>query len=156
MNEKIKLLISDDEKHIQRIVTNMLEIDYDIEFFYADNGKDCQEILENNDIDIVISDIRMPKKTGIQVLTELKGKIVGVPFIFITGTKDVKYVVECLRLGAFDLIEKPFNIEVLIEVFNRAVEYRELFVMTRQFFKDNSSDGFFPAEVLERLTKSLV
>lgn len=76
----------------------------------ASDGAGALEIVANNDVDVIVSDISMPKLDGMGLLRELRGRGFRRPFIFATGAARHESTVEALRMGAFDFLEKPFEL----------------------------------------------
>jgi two-component system response regulator FixJ len=70
----------------------------------------------------IVSDIRMPEMSGIELHEELRRRECSIPLIFITGHGDVPLAVDAMRRGAIDFIEKPFNEETLVHAINRALD----------------------------------
>ncbi len=118
--EKI-ILVVEDEPEIQKLIAMGLE-ELGAKILSAFNGKQALEILRNNEIDAILSDIRMPQMDGIQLLKEIRALEIEIPFVVLTGNGDKECAVEALRLGALDFIDKPFNEEELVEVMGKAVE----------------------------------
>lgn len=120
------ILIADDEDEIVKIVTECLSAEG---FTSLDTARDGQEAIEKfNTIghDLVIVDIMMPKRSGIEVLRHIKAVGPESQVIIITGNADKKSAITAVRLGAYDYIEKPFDIDSLSRVVKRAVEKRLL------------------------------
>lgn len=109
---KTSLLFVDDEPDIlttyQEIFGDMVEAVH-----LATNGIEALEILRTQPIDVIVSDISMPKMDGIELLEKVRQQNVAIPFIIVTGYGDKGNAVKALRLGAFDLIDKPIRIETL-------------------------------------------
>jgi two-component system response regulator FixJ len=83
------------------------------------------ERLEHIEAGCIITDVRMPGLTGIELLRRLQKRDGSLPVIVITGHADVPLAVEALKAGAFDFIEKPFDDELLISVVRKALRVRE-------------------------------
>jgi DNA-binding NtrC family response regulator len=134
----MNLLIIDDDKSVSSSLTNFIKIEFKIEIFNAGNGQDALDIIKNNEIDIVLSDINMPGINGIELISKIKqqkpDKIVDV--ILMTGYPDMNSVLNALRNGAYDYIKKPINIEELVLILQRAIDHQTLIKENTQF-KDN-------------------
>ena len=72
----------------------------------------------------IVSDVRMPGLSGLELQNELRARAVGAPLILITGHGDIAMAVRAIKAGAFDFIEKPFDNEVLLDAIRRAVASR--------------------------------
>ncbi|MBU1344332.1 MAG: response regulator [Proteobacteria bacterium] len=119
MNQ-IKLLLVDDEKAFLDTITKRLEKrDLNVSAVYS--GKDALVELENNhSIEVVILDVKMPEMDGIQTLIEIKKKVPLVEVIMLTGHATVETAIDGMKLGAFDYLMKPCDIEVLVNKVNDA------------------------------------
>ncbi|PLX17683.1 MAG: hypothetical protein C0601_06540 [Candidatus Muiribacterium halophilum] len=103
-----KVLLIDDENIIRRNMRFFLE-DYEFQVFEAENGEIGLERFKENYPDIVLVDLRMPKKGGIEVIREIKSVSPETPVIVVSGTGVVKDAIEAVREGAWDYISKPVN-----------------------------------------------
>ncbi|GHV19429.1 acetoacetate metabolism regulatory protein AtoC [Spirochaetia bacterium] len=120
---EFKLLVVDDEKGIREGLAEALEIDgYAVET--ADNGDDAWKRYQKGDIDLVITDLRMPGISGDELLNRIKKETPGVPVIVLTGHGTVKDAVEAMRNGAWDFITKPVYIDRLLIIVKRALANR--------------------------------
>lgn len=110
-----KILIVDDEVDLREIVASELEF-AGATIFQAENVSHAQEILNHQKVDLIVSDIRMPGGTGIDLLKFIKSKDVeSPPIILITGFADIT-LEDAYHLGAEALINKPFKLEELIKL----------------------------------------
>lgn len=108
----INVMVIDDSAFMRRILKQMLEADNCIKLTTeAINGKDALKKI-NEDIDVIISDIEMPKMDGLETLKELRKNYKGIPVIMFSSLtkKGSKQTIEALKFGAFDFIEKPSNV----------------------------------------------
>jgi DNA-binding NtrC family response regulator len=106
------ILLVDDEKDFVEMLALRLEAAGD-KVTPAYDGKTCLERLENNAIDVVILDIKMPGMDGIQTLREIKNKYPLVEVILLTGHGSTETAVQGMKLGAFDYLLKPADFEDL-------------------------------------------
>lgn len=119
MTIKHNLLIADDEPDLlEQLVELMSGFGYPIL-----TAKDGKEMLEkasdtSNNVLAILSDIKMPVMTGLDVLKILREKQIETPIVFLTGYSSKDLVVEALRLGAMDFLEKPFDYDELKKVFS--------------------------------------
>ena len=88
----------------------------------AANGREALDLLEAEPVDAILCDLKMPVMGAIQVMREAIQQHSHVPVIIITGQGTVANAVECIRKGAYDFITKPFRIDHLITVVQRAID----------------------------------
>jgi two-component system, sensor histidine kinase and response regulator len=124
MQKKIKILIIDDESIIIKSCLRILQNDnYAIDAAYS--GDEGVRLAGEKDYDIVITDIKMPGLSGMEVLASLRKNKPEVTVIIFTGFATVETAREALKMGAFDYIPKPFSKEELRNVVDNAVKARE-------------------------------
>jgi DNA-binding NtrC family response regulator len=114
---KPKILVCDDEEGIRESLKLILEKDYDVVF--AESGDDAIMKMKASPMDMVILDIKMPKKDGLETLKELKKINPPAKVIIATGYKSVETAQEAIRLGAADYVVKPFDREKITKVVQR-------------------------------------
>jgi two-component system nitrogen regulation response regulator NtrX len=119
------ILIVDDEPSIVQSLSGLLT-DEGFEIITASNGYEALKIIDSESPDLVLLDIWMPGIDGIETLKEIKKSSATVPVIIITGHGNVETAVKATKLGAFDLIEKPLNIDKVIVSINNALNFRRL------------------------------
>lgn len=128
---KFTLLIIDDEKNIREGLAANFEMDgYNVKL--AENGKQGLEFLAKGDIDLVITDLRMPGISGEEVLRKVTTETPGVPVIVLTGHGSIDSAVDAMRNGAYDFLTKPLNLDQLSLIVKRALEARELSLQHKQ------------------------
>jgi len=88
----------------------------------AVNGREALDLLDTELVDAILCDLKMPVMGAIQVMQEVMERYPRVPVIIITGQGTVANAVECIRKGAYDFITKPFRIDHLITVVQRAID----------------------------------
>ena len=122
-----QILIIEDEEPIRRVMVRILsEESASYEITEAEDGKKGLSKLEKNSFDLVLCDIKMPKMDGIEVLQAAKAKGIYVPFIMLTGHGNVETAVEAMKLGAFDFIAKPPDLNRLLTAVRHAIENKTL------------------------------
>jgi DNA-binding NtrC family response regulator len=125
-----KILIVDDEKAIRRTLKEILEYEkYDIE--EAEDGEIGLEKIEKNNYDVIILDVKMPKKDGIEVLTEMQQKGIDTPVIVLSGHGNIETAVEAVKKGAFDYIPKPPDLNRLLITVRNAMDKVSLVTETK-------------------------
>ncbi len=119
------ILVVDDEPNYQVVLAEILR-DEGFEVFTANSGIEGLPIVQNTDLDLVISDMKMPGMDGIQFLENIKKINRQLPVILITAYAEVEMAVEAMRLGAFTYIAKPFSNEAQLASGSKALEHYEL------------------------------
>ncbi len=119
------ILIADDEKSMREMLEIMLT-DKGYRIFTASSSKEASEVLNNNDIDLLISDMKMPSDGGIGLLKNSLRLDKARPVIMITAYASAGSAVEAMKLGAFDYLTKPFKLDEIELVVRNALERRNL------------------------------
>ncbi|MDL1963660.1 MAG: sigma-54 dependent transcriptional regulator [Deltaproteobacteria bacterium] len=119
------ILIVDDEPSILQSLSGLLA-DEGFEIKTATNGYEGLKIIEEGSPDLVLLDIWMPGIDGIETLKEIKKNYPTIPVIIITGHGTIETAVKAIKLGAYDLIEKPLSIDKVIVTINNALNFRRL------------------------------
>lgn len=115
MTHHMKMLCVDDNEDLRtNLAQQFLNEDFDVET--ANDGQMAIEMIAKNQYDIVLLDLKMPRMDGVEVLKELK-KINKYPHvIMLTGVDDVQTAIECVKLGAKDYIQKPYDPQDLLHI----------------------------------------
>ena len=122
-----KILIIEDEEPIRRVLVRILkEEDHSFEIYEAPDGKKGLDLLKNESFDLVLCDIKMPKVDGIELLQRTRKNNSSIPFIMLTGHGNIETAVESMKLGAYDFISKPPDLNRLINSVRNALEKKEL------------------------------
>lgn len=142
MEPKKRLLVIDDEPAIREGVRRILESEsFEVETF--GNGHAALENLKSKTFDLVITDLKMPGMSGIDVLRSIKEVQPDMPVIFITGYSSVDSAVEVMKLGAVDYIAKPFTPEEMLQVVKAALEQSVVELEDLYLCKElRDTDGF--------------
>ena len=134
-----KILIVEDEKSISNILENILSDEIQgSEITIAENGLDAYKLIEKNDFDLIISDIKMPKLSGNELLTQSLSIKPESVFLMISGHADIDTAVTCLKNGAYDFISKPIDINRLITSVKNALEKKDLQNTKNSLIKENT------------------
>ena len=122
-----KILIIEDEEPIRRVLVRILtDEDSSFEIHEAYDGKKGLDLIKNDSYDLVLCDIKMPKVDGIELLQRTRKTNSTVPFIMLTGHGNIETAVESMKLGAYDFISKPPDLNRLINSVRNALEKKEL------------------------------
>jgi two-component system nitrogen regulation response regulator NtrX len=120
-----KVLVVDDEINITKTIKEVLE-DYGFSVITLNEGSNTLGILNVEDVDLVLLDLLMPSVNGIEILKEIRKQFPMLPVVMISGHGTISSTVECIKLGAFDFIEKPISIDKLVSTVKNALKFREL------------------------------
>jgi DNA-binding NtrC family response regulator len=137
-----KLLIIDDERGIRNTLREILA-DEGHEVEVAENGKQGLEMAQAKAYDLIFSDIKMPEMDGLELLTALKAgeEAIDTPVVMITGHGDVETAVQALKLGAYDFLLKPLDLNRILITTKNAVESKSLKQETKQLRKKVAAKG---------------
>ncbi len=137
MNNKSlgKILIVDDEKNIREGLRKAIELD-NYEAITAEDGLMALKILQSEEIDLVITDLKMPNMSGEDLLKRIIQKDKDIPVIVLTGHGTIEIAVKLVRLGAYDFLEKPPHLQKLSLLLKRALEKKKLEIENRELHKE--------------------
>lgn len=122
-----KILIIEDEAAIRRVLHNILAEEFPKhQIFDAEDGVKGLELLQKETIDLVLCDIKMPKMDGIEVLEKGKKLSPDTHFVMISGHGDLDTAVQTMRLGAFDYISKPPDLNRLLQTVRIALDRKQI------------------------------
>jgi DNA-binding NtrC family response regulator len=139
---KFRLLVVDDEKNIREGLAASLEMDgFQVETSAA--GDDAWNRFQRGDIDLVITDLKMPRISGEELLKRICAETPGVPVIVLTGHGTVETAVEAMRNGAYDFLTKPVNLDRLSLLVKRALQNRELVLKHRRLEEELEQKKLF-------------
>ena len=136
------ILIVDDEKAIRDSLKIVLE-EEGFKTDIASDGEEALQKLSENDFDLVISDIKMPKIDGMQLLDEASKKYPQLFFIIMTAYAEVKTAIDALHKGAYDYLIKPVEFDDIIARVKRLMDYRKLELEVKSLRGRISSDSGF-------------
>ena len=122
-----KILIIEDEEAIRRVLLKILSEENPLyQVFEAADGLSGTELIKREDFDLVLCDIKMPKMDGVEVLEAAKKIKPEIPIVMISGHGDLETAVNTMRLGAFDYISKPPDLNRLLNTVRNALDRKEL------------------------------
>lgn len=124
-----KILIIEDEPAIRRVLTKILSEENDnYQVEEAEDGIMGMEKIKNTDFDLILCDIKMPKMDGVEVLEATKKIKPEIPIVMISGHGDMETAIQTMRLGAFDYISKPPDLNRLLNTVRNALDKKQLVV----------------------------
>lgn len=124
MDTKATVLVVDDENGIRESFNMILKDEYHV--LLAETGEEALDMFRNNPVDLILLDILLPDINGIELLERLKGMDPNTEIIMVTGVKEIQPAVKAIKLGAYEYIIKPFVVEDIINVIDRALEKNNL------------------------------
>lgn len=158
-NNKTTILLVDDEKSIRETLKILLE-DAGYKVLLAKDGFEALEYLKDYIIDILITDLRMPKMDGIELMEKALEIYSYIQIIFISAYADIKCAVKAIKMGAFDYIQKSFCVEELLVTVEKAVERKRLieenYKLRKQIEKSYQYDGVIGKSEKMQLLFSMV
>jgi two-component system response regulator HydG len=121
MNKGKKLLIVDDDPSFNEMLSNyLLRNDFMVES--AHSGQSALELLKNHKFDLVLTDFKLPKMNGLELIEIIKKEKAQIPVILITNYADIRTAVQSIKLGAYEFVNKPVNPDELLKTIEKALE----------------------------------
>jgi DNA-binding NtrC family response regulator len=121
----IRVLIAEDDKNLRRVLMNELS-DEAFHVEGVESGLEVMDLLENDDYDVLLLDLNMPGLGGMEILKRIKASGVPSEVVILTGNITANTAVEAMKLGAYDYLTKPFKMEELKAVLEKASEKKRL------------------------------
>jgi signal transduction histidine kinase len=129
------VMVVDDDPHILNIVSLLLQ-ENSYETIPCRSGAAALEKLQHSDVDVVLTDIKMPNGfSGIDLLDQIHARYPELPVILMTAFADLETAIDAIKKGAFDFLTKPYKKEQLIYAIEKAIKYRVLTEMERDYRK---------------------
>ncbi|NTU92771.1 MAG: sigma-54-dependent Fis family transcriptional regulator [Chlorobiaceae bacterium] len=115
------VLIADDDSSSRKLLGHFIsKMGYNTQF--AEDGEICIELINKSPVDILLLDINMPKKDGFDVMSYLAERNIRIPVIMVTASNEIPLAVRCIKMGAYEYLTKPLDIERLRIVFRNAIK----------------------------------
>lgn len=151
-----KILVIDDQKSIRNTLKDILEYESH-EVTLAENGEEGIDLFEKDKFDIVLCDIKMPNMDGMEVLNIIVGKNHEIPVVMISGHGNIDTAVEAIKIGAYDFIEKPLDLNRLLVTIRNAQERKDLVVETKVLKRKVSKtyDMIGESEAIEKVKEMI-
>ena len=128
-----RILIIEDEASIRRVLVKILtEENAQYQVFEAEDGLVGTEMIKKDDFDLVLCDIKMPKMDGVEVLEAVKKIKPEIPMVMISGHGDLDTAVNTMRMGAYDYISKPPDLNRLLNTIRNALDRKQLVVENKR------------------------
>ena len=131
MLNTIKIILIDDDQAIIEALTEMLELE-DFQVESHSRADKAIALLDRNSAAVVLSDVRMPKMDGMNLLARLQKLDNELPVLLMSGHGDIPMAIEAMKEGAYDFLEKPLQPAQLINQLQRAAEKRQLVLENRK------------------------
>jgi DNA-binding NtrC family response regulator len=128
MSRKFNLLIVDDEESLRSLLESELEESEEFTVDTAGDGGQAINLIQAKVFDVILLDIRMPRVSGIEVLKFVQEYSPTTQVIILTNYADVKTAIETIKLGAYDFLAKPYDMDELFNTIHRAIERKQLFI----------------------------
>src|SRR5687768_5695221 len=146
------ILVVDDERDMRLLLRYQLEQEgYHVT--EASDGKAALRVLRESQPGVIITDVRMPFMSGLELLREVKQLHPATEVIVATGYAEVETAIECMRAGAFDLLRKPFDIHEMYSCVSRALDRHRLNVSADLV---RASQAFFATSEFARIPQAIV
>ncbi len=123
--ERERILIVDDEESVRNVIRQIFE-EAGYEVITAASGLEALEQLSRQDIGTALLDIKMPGMSGMELLGKLTADWPDICVVMVTCVADMETAIEAMKLGAYDYITKPFNLDDTVVTIRRAIERRDL------------------------------
>src|SRR5215208_7556558 len=146
----VDCLVVDDEPRLRQVLVHLMRND-GFRCFEAGNGAEAIELLEKQQVTLIMSDLRMPKIDGIELLKQVRLRWPDTAMVMITAVADVEVAVSCLAIGAMDYLTKPFHLEEVRARVIQALERRRLILENRGYQESLQEKVAIQARRLEEL-----
>jgi putative two-component system response regulator len=143
-------LVVDDEPRLRQVLAHLMRSDGFV-VLEAGNGEEALAQLQLHPITLVMSDLRMPRMDGLELLRQVRARWPDVAVVMITAVADVEVAVSCLAIGAMDYLTKPFHLEEVRARVAQAMENRRLVIENRGYQESLQEKVAVQARRLEEL-----
>lgn len=121
-----RILIVDDEPNMLRLLKTVITDKTDYEVLTTNNPLEAAKLIQEEDLDLVITDLKMPLVDGMDLIDITKKHDVNLPIIVITAYGTIETAEEAVQKGAYDFITKPFRREAILITIKRALEWEKM------------------------------
>ncbi|NOX19019.1 MAG: sigma-54-dependent Fis family transcriptional regulator [Chlorobi bacterium] len=138
--ENINILISDDDETLCYLLKEeLINEGFNVDIVY--DGKYAIDKLKNKKYDLLLLDLDMREVSGVDVLKFVNENVPNIEVIVLTAKTEVRTAIECIKLGAYDYITKPYEFDQLLVVITRAIEHKNLFIQNTLLKKKVTKAG---------------
>ncbi|MEK7250811.1 MAG: sigma-54 dependent transcriptional regulator [Bacteroidota bacterium] len=141
MAKKYNLLIVDDEEYLRTLLESELGDSDEFTVDTASDGSQAINKIQQKVYDVVLLDIKMPRVSGIEVLQFVQEYSPTTQVIILTNYADIKTAIQTIKMGAYDFLAKPYDIDELFNTIHRAIERKELFIDNKLMKSELSRKG---------------
>lgn len=138
---KNTILVVDDEHGVRQSFQMLLKDDYN--FLLAKNGQEAKDIFVKNSIDLVLLDILLPDEDGLKLLAKIKDISPETEVVMVTAVNEIKTAVKAIKSGAFEYIIKPFIVDDVLTIINRALAKRQKVGKEARFRHERVKNSIF-------------
>lgn len=131
-NGKSTLLIVDDDPYVLESISTLLK-EYQYAVYTSLNANDAMQQVRNFSFDVIVTDIKMPQVTGIDLLQNIHAYNQQIPVILMTAFAELDIAVDAIKRGAFDFITKPYNPDYLLHAVEKAAKYTKFVRMEKNY-----------------------
>ncbi len=150
-----RILIVDDDIFVLESISVLLS-DYNYSVITCEHAGDALTELKNNKIDAVLTDIKMPNMSGIELLERIHNLCPEIPVILMTAYAELEVAINAVQKGAFDFIPKPYNTEYLLHAVEKAIKYTRLMDMEKNYKSTLEKEVREKTEALGELSRELI
>jgi len=151
---KGNILVIDDQETMCNLLRDSLS-EQGYKITVAQKAKDGLEHVRNSSFNLVITDLKMPEMNGIEIIRRIKKFDIDNMVVVITAYPSFETARQVLRLGAFDYITKPFNLEEIFFIVKRAIEFGHLKAANKKLMKELEEENIILEKKVEERTKDL-
>ena len=123
--KNISILYIEDDEDTKEVMKNTLS-EFSKNIFIASNGEEAMKILRVNEINLIITDIEMPEKNGIEFIREVRSTDLNIPIIVFTAYSTKDYLLECVNLNIQGYIQKPISYQKIKDVLYKVIDYLDI------------------------------
>ena len=149
---KVRLLVVDDDAMVLESISTIFEF-HGFEVWSCRNSSSALALLEQDQPDVLLTDIRMPGMSGTDLLLHLKQSGYTFPVLVMTGYADLDAAVNAVKGGAFDFIKKPHDPEYLVQAVSRAVKHQRLLLLEQEYLKQLEQEVQLKTAEIERTSR---
>ncbi len=141
MNKKGKILVADDEASLRLLLSKELSrAGYSVDV--AVDGEETLKKIRDEFYQVILLDIVMPKKDGLTVLRHIRNESIPSEVIILTGNATVESAIECMKLGAFEYVKKPYSLKELLILIERATAHQRVQINMRMLKQELRRSGY--------------